>query len=746
MMRNTAARLVPTLMLTLLCFNIRAADPPPPPEATVYYTAEPVVLDGKLDEPVWQNALPASNFWQYFPADTNLAEAQTELYFAADEEYFYVGIKCYTHGDQFVTRDLKRDYRASDGDNITLVIDPFRDQTNAFIFGLNPFGVQREALISGGGLRTEDFLTSWDNKWYSEAKIYDDYWIGEVAIPFKTLRFREGEKTWYFNSYRFDTQINERSTWVQIPRNQIIMNRAYNGVLHWEKPLRKPGANVAVIPYVLGGYSQDFEEGSGDPIPNFNLGGDAKIGLGPALNLDLTINPDFSQVEVDRQVTNLDRFEIFFPERRQFFLENSDLFANLGTERLRPFFSRRIGIAQDTATGVNVQNTIYYGARLSGKITNKWRIGLLNMQTAADTAVDQASLNYTVATLQRQVFERSFLSFFFVNQQNLRDSLGAFSFRSRQYNRVVGSEFTLASADNAWNGKYFFHLNLDGLQDNPAYVYGTNLSLTKRAFQVVWDQQYVGSDYEAEVGFIPRTGFTRIAPEARLFFYPSKGWVNTHGPGVATEVFWDDAGRKTDHQYSLTYAAQLSNQGNLNFSLNRNYTYLFEEFDPSRSDLTPLPAGTDYEYTDLRLSYSPNRQRKLYASWEASTGQYFHGYRSALQCSLTYRIQPIGSVSASANYNRIDLPLYKTDRDTTINLLLISPRLDLTFTRSLFFTLFTQYNSQLQNVNINARLQWRFKPVSDLFIVYVDNYGRESEVFQPRNRSLTVKLTYWLNV
>ncbi len=726
--------------------QVLSAAEPPAPEATVFRTREPVVLDGVLDESVWQNKPPASDFWQYFPADTHLAQAQTELLFAFDDEFLYVAIKCYTNGNQFITKDLKRDFRASDGDNITLVIDPFRDQTNAFIFGLNPFGVQREALISGGGARVEDFLGSWDNKWYSFAKIYENYWIGEVAIPFKTLRFREGEDRWFFNAYRFDTQINERSTWVHIPRNQIIMNRGYNGILHWEEPLQKPGANIVVIPYALGGATQDFEEGTGKPVGTFNFGGDAKIGLGPALNLDLTVNPDFSQVEVDQQVTNLDRFELFFPERRQFFLENSDLFANLGTDRLRPFFSRRIGIAQDSVTGVNVQNTIYYGARLSGKITNKWRVGLLNMQTAADTSVDRESLNYTVATLQRQVFNRSFLSFFLVNQQNMKDSLGSLSFRPSQYNRIVGSEFTLASADNAWNGKYFVHLNTTPELSSPAYVYGTNLSLTKQDFALQWDQQYVSEGFDAQVGFVPRSGFFRIEPGARLYFYPKGGYFNTHGPGVKAEMIWDDTRRKTDHKLGATYSAQLSNQGTMELNVNHNYTYLFEEFDPSRSDLTPLPQGTEYEYLNAELLYRGDRRKKLYANWGVNSGQYFNGFRSAVQCSVVYRIQPYGSFSVNASYNRIDLPLSGTPRDTTVNLFLISPRVDLTFTRDLFFTLVSQYNSQLQNVNVNARLQWRFKPVSDLFIVYTDNYGKELEHYQPRNRSITIKLTYWLNL
>lgn len=736
------------LIFSVLLFAVGVKAQDSRPQASVLRTQSPIELDGKLDEMVWQRAIPATDFWQYFPTDSVKATSQTELSFAFDDEFVYVAVKCYVIGDDYMTTSLKRDYRASENDNITLIFDPFRDQTNAFIFGITPFGVQREALISGGGQRFEDFLSSWDNKWYSGVKTYDGYWIAELAIPFKTLRYREGEDRWFFNSYRFDMQGNERSTWARIPQNQIIMNRAYNGELIWEEKLKKPGANVSIIPYLSGGITQEqkIAEGDGKAYVNYQIGGDAKIGLGPSLNLDLTFNPDFSNVEADRQVTNLDRFEIFFPERRQFFLENSDLFANMGTGRIRPFFSRRIGIAQDTATGQNQQNPIYYGARLSGKINNNWRMGLLNMQTAPVNEINQPAVNYTVATLQRQVFQRSFLSFFFVNRQDMTDSTGKFAFQADKYNRVLGTDFTLASADNAWNGRYFFHYSLDESQESQAFTYGTNLSLTKRKFQIEWDQQAVGKGYEAEAGFVPRTGFFRIAPQARLYFYPKKGPVNIHGPGISSEVIWDDTYRKTDHQFGFTYEGQLNNTGRIELEVNQNYTYLFDEFDPSRSDLEPLPAGTDYQYLNAELSYRGDRRRKIYANYEINAGEYFNGQRYGIAGTLTARMQPFGFLSLRAGYNRISLPATPTQADTTINLLLIGPRLDITFTRKIFFTLFTQYNSQFDNLNFNARLQWRYKPVSDLFLVYIDNYQLNESQWQPYNRALILKLTYWLNL
>ena len=175
--------------------------------------------------------------------------------------------------------------------------------------------------------------------------IFDDYWSAEMEIPFKTLRFNNGSQEWSFNCYRFDTQSNEQSVWSAIPNNQWIFNLAFNKPLMWEEPLQKTGKNFSIIPYVTGGGNKDFEEIGSELEQNFDVGVDAKVAVSSGLNLDLTVNPDFSQVEVDQQVTNLDRFELFFPERRQFFLENADLFGSFGPSRANPFFSRRIGVA-----------------------------------------------------------------------------------------------------------------------------------------------------------------------------------------------------------------------------------------------------------------------------------------------------------------------------------------------------------------------------------------------------------------
>jgi hypothetical protein len=318
-----------------------------------------IKIDGLPDDEAWKNIPEIKDFWQYFPTDTLPAQQGISVKIAYDDQhiYFLAVMKNRKMDRGYITPSLRRDYRGEANDGFSIIIDPFQDQTNGFQFGVNPFGVQREGLVSNGGSEGTDLSLSWDNKWFAGAKQFEGYWVAEGAIPFSTLRFKPGTKYWNFKFYRIDSESAERVVFPRLPRQFQILNLVSMCRGVWDEPLAKKNTNFAVIPYVLA--NSQVDKLNNVPVANkVNIGGDAKISVGPALNLDLTVNPDFSQVEVDEQVTNLDRFEIFFPERRQFFLENADLFASFGQERLRPFFSRRIGIARDEETGQNIQNPI----------------------------------------------------------------------------------------------------------------------------------------------------------------------------------------------------------------------------------------------------------------------------------------------------------------------------------------------------------------------------------------------------
>ncbi len=711
------------------------------------YTNTPIVIDG-IPEDTWLSADSAFDFQQYFPFDSSLAEAQTVAKILYDDQNIYIlGIMFNKPGDRsYVTPSLRRDFRGEANDSFTVIFDPFKDHTNGTLFGINPFGVRREGLIVNGGSGNGAFSLDWDNKWRGQARQYDGYWLAEMAIPFKTLRFAADQDSWYINFYRVDSEYAERSTWSPIQRNFSIINMATHRTLYWDQPTKKPGLNASVIPYVAANSDTDFlEEGQDDS--GLAAGVDLKYAVTPGLNLDVTINPDFSQVEVDQQVTNLDRFEIFFPERRQFFLENADLFANFGNRGTRPFFTRRIGVAVDTATGQNIQNTIPAGIRLSGKANESLRIGVLSMQAADDEANGLPSYNFSVLTAQQKVFTRSNINFLVVNKETFDSESGFDNMEFSRFNRTFGSDFNLASADNRWNGKIFYHHSVSEDQQDDPFATGMFLNYSNYALSVDVFSQMVGSGYNPEAGFVRRTDIRQLASTTRYSFFPSRGKIQSHGPGFDFDMVGNSTYGFLDWDVNILYDIRWRSTARYSMRLRRQYTYLFEPFDPSQSDGEELAADTDYRNFQIIASYTSDARRKFFYELRTRSGQYFNGERWNLTGSVGYRYQPLGFTTVDFNVNRIILP----EPLETVTLLLIGPRVDLTLRKNLFLTTFLQYNSQIENLNINTRLQWRFAPVSDIFFVYTDNYfAFQDEGFVrfggPKTRALTFKATYWFNL
>lgn len=698
-----------------------------------------ITLDGKLDEAEWLQSQPAQDFWEYFPSDSNRAVLGTKVYMLFDDQNLYIGAHCESVGDQYIISSLKRDFRAGGNDNLTFLIDPFQDRTNAFVFGMNPAGVRREALIANGGRSREDWNGGWDNKWKGESYIGDGFWSCELIIPLSTIRYKEGIKDWYFNSYRFDTQSNTRSTWTRIPQNQIIMSLAYMGKMEWEEAPKSQGPNISLIPYVSANFAKDYEEGTPRDL-GAAIGGDAKITVTPSMNLDLTVNPDFSQVEVDQQVINTGRWEVLFPERRQFFLENSDLFGTFGDQNINPFFSRRIGIGQDTAEN-NIQVPITYGARLSGKLDKNWRLGLLNMQTLKNVEAQMPNVNYTVAALQRKIFSRSNLGIIFVDKESFTNDPDIVV--ESPYNRILGIDYNLASSDNRWNGKVFYQqaITPDKTYDaNEKFAQGARVAFVERKYGFGFDEQWVRAGYNPEVGYLRREDYFRINPTAQLFFYPKTEKVTRNNLEANFAFLWKPNYGKTDHRLALNWEMNFFNTSTLQVNLAHRYTYLFEPFDPTRTEARELPADTDYKYKEIRINYMSDARKKFSYVLGTRIGGFFNGSRYSGEGGLTYRYQPYGSIQMNINYTRVELP----EPYASADLFLIGPRIDLTFSKSLFLTTFIQYNNQIENLNINARLQWRFAPVSDFFLVYTDNY--DTYDFGAKSRALVAKVTYWLNL
>ncbi|MDH5475453.1 MAG: carbohydrate binding family 9 domain-containing protein, partial [Cyclobacteriaceae bacterium] len=470
------------ILLSILTFsNVFAQVNSEAYQLSVKKTSENIVIDGKLNESVWSEAEKATDFIQNFPTDTLPATSQTEVSMTFNDQFLYVAGKCYENSDKkHIIQSLKRDFSWPLNENFGIYFDPFNDFTNGFTFGISPAGVQREGLVTNG----EEVSADWDNKWYSAVSDEGEYWTFEFAIPFKSIRYNPESRSWNMTFLRLDLKNNERSTWSPVPQG-YRPSLTFAGKINFEDELPKAGVNVSFIPFVTSGVSRNYEEGEPE-VYNFDAGFDAKVALSSSLNLDLTYNPDFSQVEVDQQVTNLNRFEIFFPERRQFFLENSDLFGVNGFRSSRPFFSRRIGIAGNNVTVngtedfVSGQVPIQYGARLSGKIGNNWRIGMLNMMTKESEELGLPKQMYSVAVAQRKIFSRSNIGFIVVNKNSFDISIADTAryyynsslFKEKDipqandslyvndFNTVFGSDFAFRSSNNKWSSNIFYHRSL----------------------------------------------------------------------------------------------------------------------------------------------------------------------------------------------------------------------------------------------------------------------------------------------
>ncbi len=703
----------------------------------IHKTSEKITVDGIMQEAVWKNAEVATNFAMVLPMDTSIAKVPTEVRLTYDNDNLYIIATCYKSvAGKDMVESLKRDWNFGKNDNFIVFMDTYGDLTNGFAFGANAAGAQWDGTMFEGG----SVDLNWDNKWTSNITNDANRYIWEASIPFKSIRYKAGIKEWGINFGRNDLITTEKSSWAPVPRQFPTASLNYTGSLIWDAPLPEHQNNFSLIPYFKSSSAKEFANNAGAKLnaPTLNrsdMGLDAKISLSSSLNLDLTIHPDFSQVEVDRQVTNLSRFELFFPERRQFFLENADLFSNLGYENVRPFFSRRIGL----------NSNIDFGARMSGRLDKNWRIGLMDMKTSADESKNIFAQNFAVVALQRKLFKKSSLELFYIDKTQI-DFTNASIYSSNStsygnaYNKNIGFEFMLAPKNNTWSGKTILIKSITPNKTGDDLMNAGNLQYSNKKWILSWQHEIVGNNFNAEVGYIPRNNYVKINPSVTRLFFPDKGNVLSHGPQFLTSYYFNTALEQTDHTKVFTYLITYRDKSTLSGVIQNDYVELLAPFDPTRIGKQPLEAHTKHQWNTVGFDFISAPQHRFTYTLSSRTGGYYaDGKLFSLTANVGYRIQPYVNIDISSTYNHIDLPMPWGKN----NFLLVGPKVDITMTNKLFFTTFFQYNEQTTNINFNTRFQWRYKPASDLFIVYTDNYYI-GPVFV-KNRAVVLKFTYWWN-
>ncbi len=708
------------------------------PRIFVKKIQEPIKIDGILDEKIWSQADSAGQFWQFFPSDSVYAKSPTYLKVLYDDTHLYFGIKAQGRKSEFIVSSLRRDFSARQNDNVSVIFDTFRDGNNAFMFGVNAFNVQRESFVTNGGRVRGSYISSWDMKWQNKGAIHGDYFITEIAIPFTSIKFKEGSKIWNFQAHRWDNSSQEQSVWSRVPQNQQMSTLAYFGEMEFEEPLTGNKAPIYIIPYVNGLIGKNYESGEQDL--SFSAGFDAKVAVTNGLNLDITYNPDFSNVEVDNIVTNLTRFEVSLPEKRQFFIDNNDLFGNFGDYFQRgpsPFFSRRIGIIKDSS-GLTVQNKILGGVRLSGKLDENWRVGVLNMQTAADESRGIPSNNNSMYVLQRKVATNSNFGVFMVNRQ----TYGNYEFLNPEdrYSRVLGFDYNLVSSDNVWNGKFYLHKSFQPGDQEGNLASQALVNYQSRKTEFLVDLTFVDNDYRSDLGFVNRKDYYKTGTSFAKNFYLKSSFFNTFSPRLINLMFFKPTldNKKVDHIVWLMNRLEFKNQANFSLSYRNNYTYLFSDFDPSRKEgAIPLAEGTDYTFGQYEVEFQSNYLKDLSYTVNINTGGFYNGTITSLTTETNYRIMPKALLSLNFNYNKINLPAPYSSSE----IILINPKVDWTFTKNLFWSTLIQYSNLYKVLGINSRLQWRYAPLSDIYLVYNDNFNTEESLSV--YRSLNLKASFW---
>jgi hypothetical protein len=695
---------------------------------------EKIVLDGLLNEPVWRRADVARDFVQTEPREGEPATEPTEARVAYDRETLYIGIIAYdSEMHRLVIPELRKDFTLSNSDVVQVVLDTFLDRRNGYEFATNPGGAKWDAQMANEG---REVNADWDGIWYVRTQINERAWTVEMAIPFRTLKFREGDvQVWGINFMRRIRRKNEESYWAPIPRmfNSIhYVSRA--GVLEGLEGIR-PGTNVRIKPYVIGSMA-DLSTGGSPPHRLFRGDGgvDLKWGVTSGLTLDVTYNTDFSQVEADEQQINLTRFSLFFPEKRDFFLEGSGIFrfgpgeqgggmagggggmgGRLGAVRndLILFFSRRIGLSE---SGEPIP--LRAGVRVTGR-AGPYEVGFLNIQQEALGLTP--STNFLVARVRRNVLANSDLGFMFMNVA-----------RPGTFNRVYGADA---------NFRFFQNLNVHGYAAKTA---APGLRDDTTAWRVgmswrnnFWDTRHsftsIGENFKNDLGFAPRVGIRKMSDFLGLHWRPRalSRTVREIFPHWQIDSIMDPTGRLDTRLVDYHLPVTFQNGTFLEVGVNSTFERLTGPF--QLHPTTAVPPGR-YRFNEYFALLTSDRSRALSVNFRVGTGPFYDGYRQSYSSGATVRMGYRFNTSFTHTRNNVRLSTGRFQTD------LLAVRAAYSFSTSIFLNALIQYNSVARTWSSNIRFNIIHRPLSDLFIVY--NERRESGTGRLLDRALLVKFTY----
>ncbi len=693
------------------------------PKVTLSRTSDPINLDGVLDEPAWQNAEIIRNFRQQEPYEGTPATEKTEARVLFDGRRLYFGIRAYdSEPDRINARDLNRDSGFGNDDKIEILLDTYHDLRNAYRFAVNPRGTQQDALVTDEG---RDVNVSWDTVWYSEAKMDGEGWTVEIAIPLSSLRFRDGADTWGINISRIIRRKNEEDLWSSWQRAFGLERVSQAGELGGVEELRRRRL-VEIKPYVTARARQNVPPILGNRRENGVSAAAgievARIGITPSLTAEFTANPDFGQAEVDQQVVNLTRFSVFFPERRDFFLENAGifLFGRPGVNQM--FFTRRIGL---TENGAPVP--IDYGTKVTGKIGD-FNVGFLHVQTREKTTDDTEEKiprqQFTVARVKRDIFGRSNIGGIFTNRQG-----GT----TNAYNRGAGVDAQL-NLSNYWNVYGFFAKTFTPGLKGEDYTYRIQSEYNDNRLNLFGVYEDIGRHYNPELGFAVRTGIRQYFGAATYKIRPA-AWKSVLREMRFTSYLEYYADRPTNTLQTRTLftsvQADFSNSAYAFFQPYNGVTDRLSQPFRIRPGIT-IPAGT-YQNRRSEIGGGSDSTKRFQVDGNYAWGTFYGGDRREAVANFTYRANEHLSLTAGDSFNLVELPQGRFSTN------LFTGRVTYNFSRKVLSTVLLQLNSAARLSSINARVRYNYRPNSDIFFIYNQTTGNGLE--RP-TRQFQVKVTY----
>lgn len=696
----------------------------------------PMKIDGKLDEPIYGTAQPASGFIQMEPRAGQPATEKTEVWVSFDKDNVYVSFRAWeSQPERTVVNEMRHDSgNIRQGDSVEFSFDTFRDRRNAILFEANALGGRTE----GQSTNERQFNPDWNPVWTLVAGAFEGGWTIEAAVPFKSIRYAPGTvQDWGFQARRSNKSKNEISYLTPLPP-ALGLGRAdfsaslYANLVGIEAP--PLSHTLELKPYVIADVTTD---NTSTPTrahdPGGDFGVDAKYSITQNLTADLTYNTDFAQVEADEQQVNLTRFSLFFPEKRDFFLENQGLFS-FGTNSFGAgaaqasdlpllFYSRRIGLASSREV------PILGGGRVTGRM-GRYQVGIVNMQTRKEETANANATNFSVVRLKRDILRKSSIGVLATNRSKAQTLAGS--------NQVYGVDATFGFFSNLTFASYVARSLSDGIEaDDLSYRAQMEYSGDRYGLQL--ERLSIDKNFNPEVGFLRRADMHKNYAQVRFSPRPRRITQVRKFSSIGQFTYLQDsAGNVSTRISDGEFAIEFQNSDRFSLGINDDYELLIRPF-----TIVPgarVPVG-GYSFTTGRIGYNMGQQRPVSGNVLFERGSFYNGDRTAVTLSRSrINVSPQVSLEPTVSLNWITLP---TGSFATT---LVGSRVTYTMRPLLFASALIQYNSSTHAVGVNARLRWQYRAGSELFVVYNEERDSEAAIGLPSllNRAIIVKVNRFL--